>query len=80
MLRTLHVEPALARVCHPTNSANRSARLPGPVPSALLGIFAGLLAILDGLAAYRRFEHLRSRGIAHDTALRRALGIAHPRG
>jgi hypothetical protein len=75
MLRTLHYEPCFERVCHPANSANRSPQSPWPVRTALLGIFGGFLATLDGLAAYRHFEHLRSHGIAHHTALRRALGI-----
>jgi hypothetical protein len=32
-------------------------------------------ALRAGLAAHRRYEHLRSRGIPHDPALREALGI-----
>jgi len=77
MLRTLHSEPSFERVCHPANSANRSPQPYWPVQTAPLGISEGFLAILDGLVAYRHFEHLRSRGIAHDTALRRALGVTH---
>jgi hypothetical protein len=38
-----------------------------------------LLSVLDalweGFAAHREYEHLRSRGIAHDAALRHAFGI-----
>jgi len=32
-------------------------------------------AFLEGLAAHRHYEQLRSRGLAHDTALREALGF-----
>jgi hypothetical protein len=32
-------------------------------------------ALHEGLAAHRQYEHLRSRGIAHDAAVRRAFGI-----
>ncbi len=32
-------------------------------------------ALREGLAASRRYEDLRSRGIAHDQAVREALGI-----
>ena len=75
MLRTFHYEPCFEPACHPANSANRSPQSPWPVQTALLGYFGGFLAILDGLAAYRHFEHMRSYGVARDTAVRRALGI-----
>jgi hypothetical protein len=32
-------------------------------------------ALHEGLAAHREYEHLRSRGISHDSALRGALGL-----
>ena len=32
-------------------------------------------ALRDGLAACREYQHLRSWGVSHDTALREALGI-----
>ena len=32
-------------------------------------------ALPEGLAAHREYEELRSRGIAHEAALRQALGI-----
>ncbi len=52
----------------------------GPhVPAAAWSIAATLRAIgeawREGLAAHREYERLRSRGMAHDTALREALGI-----
>jgi hypothetical protein len=35
-------------------------------------------ALSQGIAAHRRYEHLRSRGVPHDPAIRQALGISHP--
>ena len=35
-------------------------------------------ALLEGLAAHRRYEHLRSKGVHHDPAIRQAFGISHP--
>jgi hypothetical protein len=32
-------------------------------------------ACRDGLAAHRCYEHLRSKGVPHETALREALGV-----
>jgi uncharacterized protein YjiS (DUF1127 family) len=37
-------------------------------------------ALREGIAAHRQYEHLRSRGIPHDMAIRQALGISHPVG
>jgi hypothetical protein len=75
MLRILHYEPCVERGCYPAHSKKPSLQPPWPVQTALLGIFGGLLGILDGLAAYRHFEQLQSHGVARDTALKRALGI-----
>ncbi len=36
------------------------------------------VALGEGLAAHRQYQHLRSKGISHDTAIRQALGISHP--
>jgi hypothetical protein len=33
-------------------------------------------ALREGLAAHRHYEELRSKGIAHDSALRQALALA----
>jgi hypothetical protein len=44
---------------------------------AALGAIGG--ALREGLAASRQYEHLRSRGISHDTAIREALGLGHSR-
>jgi hypothetical protein len=35
-------------------------------------------ALRDGLAAQRQYEHLKTRGVSHDRALRAALGIGIP--
>ena len=35
-------------------------------------------ALREGIAACRQYEHLRSKRIPHDTAIRQALGISHP--
>ena len=35
-------------------------------------------ALLEGLAAHHRYEHLRSKGVHHEAALRQAFGISHP--
>jgi hypothetical protein len=32
-------------------------------------------ACRDGLAAHRHYEHLRSRGVPHEKAIREALGV-----
>jgi hypothetical protein len=49
-------------------------------PTAPLYRFADALrtwrdALREAVGAHRRYEHLKSRGVAHDTALRQALGI-----
>jgi hypothetical protein len=31
----------------------------------------------EALAAHRRYEHLRSRGVPHDTAITESLGLGH---
>jgi len=77
MLRTLHYEQGLpGPLCvHP---ANRITQPRAPIQTALRPLLVGCLALLDGLAAYRHFEHLRSRGVAHNTALRHSLGVGAP--
>ena len=37
-------------------------------------------ALPEGLAAYRQYEQLRSRGVPHDTAIRPALGFGPSQG
>jgi uncharacterized protein YjiS (DUF1127 family) len=35
-------------------------------------------ALVAGLAAHRQYEHLKSEGISHDSALKLALGVCNP--
>jgi len=78
MLRTLQHEQGLCRACYVPSPANRIRQPSWPVQRALQPLFVGSLALLDGLTAYRDFERLRSRGVAHNTALRHSLGIGAP--
>jgi hypothetical protein len=36
-------------------------------------------SLCEGIAANRQYEHLRSMRVPHDTAIKQALGISHPR-
>jgi hypothetical protein len=48
-------------------------------PMAIAGMPRAILdALREGLAAHRRYEHLRSKGVHHDPAIRQAFGISHP--
>ena len=64
MLRTHHHTTGL--------SASRAAPTTWPIMAALRTSYD---ALRDGLVAYRQYEHLRSRGVSHDTAIRTALDI-----
>lgn len=50
-----------------------------PLAASLLPAMSSLRAMWsamrEGLTACRDYEHLRSQGIAHDTAIRQALGL-----
>jgi hypothetical protein len=74
MLRSFHYAPGCLEI--PGNAAGRSARVTTghfrPTVPELQGLCH---ALREGVAAWRHYEHRRSRGIAHDTALREALGI-----
>ena len=76
MLGISHYAPSFdgtdRRVSPSGRSARRSAAPFWPAATAVGTIFA---ALREGLAAHRRYETLRSRGVPHDTALREALGI-----
>jgi hypothetical protein len=50
----------------------RAAPLSWPLATMLRTV---AFALRDGLSAARQYEHLRSRGIAHDLALRMAMGV-----
>jgi hypothetical protein len=57
-------------------------RLVAPVADRLRRIAATLgaacAALPEGLAACRRYEHLRAAGVQHDAAIRTALDVPHP--
>ena len=62
-----------------TELAAQPARRTDDRPTATAGMLGTILdAFLEGLAAQRRYEHLRSKRIHHDAALRRAFGISPP--
>jgi hypothetical protein len=76
MLRTLSYEPGFDEIYYEMSPTGRS---PPPTAAGCRQARTTLRLIYDvlseGLAASRQYEHLRSRGIPHDTALREALGI-----
>ena len=75
MLRSSRYAPELGEV-HPKTSLTAqsppSSAVRGKTVTALLAVFD---AWREALVAHRRYEHLRSRGIAHDKAIREALCI-----
>jgi hypothetical protein len=65
-----------------THHASRIGR--AVQPAAALGATLGALrtaweACRDGLDAHRHYEHLRSRGVPHEKAIREALGVGQSR-
>jgi hypothetical protein len=70
--------PTLADSCQ----AEPVARSPRPASHRftsamdMLRIVFGTLR--EALAALRRYEHLRSRRVHHDLAIRQAFGLSHP--
>jgi hypothetical protein len=74
MIRTLDVTTRFDDFRRETRLEGRSARQATAPPIA-----ATLRAIADawceGLAACRQYEELRSSGVAHDRAVREALGL-----
>ena len=75
MLRNCHYTPGFEDCHREASSARRSTRS----TAAAWPIAATLRAIgeawREGLAAHREYEHLRSRSMPHDTALRESLGL-----
>ena len=74
MIRTLHDTLGLVELCRETGPAD------GPAwQSTAPPIATRLRAIADawreGLAACRQYEELRSSGVPHERALRKALGL-----
>lgn len=76
MLGSCHYTPSFEGADRETRPRGRavwrSAASPWPAVTALRTIYD---ALCEGLAASRQYEHLRSRGVRHDAALRQALGI-----
>jgi len=79
MLRTFSHSQSFDKAAQETDLADRPARRTAssswPIATTLLTLPG---ALREGLATHRRYEHLRSRGIPHDTALTEALGIRIP--
>ena len=76
MLSTCHCAAHLDAAHHATSSPDLFGR---PAALSAWPMVAALAtmgeALREGLAAYREYEELRSRGMPHDTALRAALGL-----
>ncbi len=64
--------------CHDARALDEVRR---EAPQATWPLVATLHAICDAwreaLAAHRQYEHLRSRGVSHDTSIRESLGFGH---
>ena len=74
MLRNLHYAPSFDAILAGTNPTVPSSQ-PTRTASRRTALRTMWDAWREGLAAQRRYEQLRSRGISHDTALRDSLGI-----
>jgi hypothetical protein len=74
MIRTLDVTTRLADIRRETDLAARPARW-GTAPPIATTLRAIADAWCEGLAACRQYEELRSSGVAHDRAVREALGL-----
>jgi hypothetical protein len=76
MLRNSYPRPSFDEARQDTatarHPAQRAACFAGPIVSMLRSLQE---AWREGLFAHRRYEHLKTTGIPHDTALRQALGI-----
>jgi hypothetical protein len=76
MLRNIYHTPSFNGARQETHLAARPGQRTGstwPFATTLLSIPD---ALRGGLTASRQYEHLTSEGISHDTAVRKALGIA----
>jgi len=74
MIRTLDVTTRLDDIRRQTCLAARPARQ-GAAPPIATTLRAIADAWCEGLAACRQYEQLRSSGVAHDRAVREALGL-----
>ena len=70
MLRILHAAPRFAAAPHERNERTRFS--PPAWPAAFWMMWE---AMHEGLAAHRHYEQLRSKGVAHNAALRQALAM-----
>jgi hypothetical protein len=70
MLRIIRVSPRFIPAFH----GGRGFSWPARSPLTILRMLRE--ALQEGLAAHRHYEELRSKGIAHDSALREALALA----
>jgi len=59
-------------------AAQPARRADGRPTATAITLRSFLDAFLEGLAAHRRYEHLRSEGVLHDPAIRQAFGISLP--
>jgi hypothetical protein len=75
MLRNCHYGSSFESSHQEARPAHRSARPAAAASSIAATLRAIGAAWREALAGHREYEHLRSRGMAHDTALREALGI-----
>jgi hypothetical protein len=67
----------LSKSYRETELAAQPARRPDARLTATAGMLRTILgALREGLAAQRRYEHLRSKGVHHDPAIRQAFGIS----
>jgi hypothetical protein len=78
MLSSCHYLPDFDHTHH-ASRIGRAGR-----PGSALGAMVSALrtaweASCDGLAAHRHYEHLRSRGVPHEEAIREALGVGYSR-
>src|SRR5439155_11311920 len=78
MMRMLHYAPHTDEIDQETRLTRRSSQPTDPFSwppfAALRTVYD---ALCEGLAAYRQYERLMSRGIPHDTAISAALGVGH---
>ena len=74
MLRNFHYAPSFDESHQETNPTARSAPPTAPALRPTVTVLRMICdALREGLAAHRRYEHLRSRGIPHDTAVRESV-------
>ena len=64
-----------AATCH-SAVPHRRGRIAPPALQPLTALRLFCEALGESLAAHRHYEELRSKGIAHDSALRHALALA----